>query len=207
MDLDDQLASSALQDVLAFLDDYEEVSSASPVALDCPGWPDAEAISPVTEKQTSDGTEKRKRIRDRSKPKAELERLRHDVELLEIKLARLKTASDAAQGLSSRLQTFSDESADGDDEPMTALAAAWKLAAVRQYQRRRQSEITNRNLKRVLAKQLKVAKLLESLYAQRSTQQVRPVLPEGRMHAISWCVCRGRTWSSCTILVLPSRTA
>lgn len=183
--LDDQLASVALQEALAFIDAYD-IAASTAVASDnahmAPVAP-AAAVSfgLVTKCKNTEDAEQTKptRVRNRRRgdQKAELERLRHDVKLLGAKLARLKGSSESPLPYGSPSTTSVSNSS--EDERSTEcptsednLVSVWKAVALRQFQRRNHSEMTNRQLRLVLAKQLKLAKTLEGLYSRRTTQHV-----------------------------------
>lgn len=204
--LDDQLASVALQEALAFIDAYDILGSAAandsaqmvPIA---PAPAAVVSFGPVVpppqtlpkpraqRRSGKDGVQtKPTRVRNRSRgdQKAELERLRHDVKMLGTKLARLKGTSESQQpyGSPGSVSTTSvsnsseDESLEVHQQQLAneedTLVSMWKNVALRQFQRRNHSEMTNRKLKLVLAKQLKLAKTLEGLYSRRTTQNVSP---------------------------------
>lgn len=100
--------------------------------------------------QAATGTAARSSSHDRGKKKVELERLRCDAKMLESRLARLKKPGDS-MGMTTCSSSSSDD--DGMDDSLNCtntLAATWKVVAVRQYQRRKQSDIMNRDLKRAL---------------------------------------------------------
>lgn len=234
--LDDQLASVALQEALAFIDAYDISAPAAIVNENAHVVPIAPApaavvsfgpvilpqqTSPKVRTQRKSGTDavqtKPTRVRNRSRgdQKAELERLRHDVKMLEAKLARLKGTSEYPPPYSSPGSTSTTSvSNSSEDESLDAqqvtsvedtLVSMWKAVALRQFQRRNHSEMTNRKLKLVLAKQLKLAKTLEGLYSRRTTQNVSPNTPV-RLAGDTLTLCDdGRTWNSCTTRVLRSR--
>lgn len=228
--LDDQLANAVLEDVLAYIDAYEYQASAlvnintttiapapapaivfGPVALPSSAVDIARTATSSTKKQSKrqnvNGT-----LRSRNRPrgsdaKLKLERLRHDVKLLEASLAQVKSDAYGSPGSMSSTSTGSinsseDEAPNARYNSQRALMAAWKSVALRQFQRRSQSEMTNRNLKQVLTKQLKLAKTLEALYSKRPSQSV------SGFAALDGCslahlvllpaICR--IWSSCTAL-------
>lgn len=166
--LDEHLAGAALQDALAFVDTYMRSAPASTgslvppssSSLDEPSAPQEIAtVSPKNKKQRQTGKRPAKgcsKSHNRGDPKAELDRLRHDVKLLESTLTELKRPSEVSSGSNTR----------------RLMLATWKTLALRQYQRRNQSELTNRKLKRALDTQLKVAKALETLLTKRVVQHV-----------------------------------
>lgn len=173
MEFDRFLDDASLIDALAFLDSYDHHSPAT-LAL-----PPAFVTAPVAMPQlsvpakTQRGNGNHHLTRNRGKQKAELERLRLDVKVLESRLARLKKSSDSMSMTASSSSSSED---DGMDDRLTStntLTAAWKLVAVRQYQRRKQSEIMNRDLKRALANQHKISGAIQSLFVRRPPQQVQ----------------------------------
>lgn len=169
--LSEELASETLQDALAFIDAFELSSYSEdqdPVVLtsSSPGAssPELEAVTVVAKRRStsSSGTA---RPRKRQSAKNELERVRLDVKTLEQTLVRLKAGRSAE-----RLESDSSSVAKRELESM------WMDFAVRQYRRRQQSEATNRQLKRAVAKQLKIAKYLEVQLERRTLAEVRHAL-------------------------------
>lgn len=162
--LDDQLASAALQDALAFIDAYERSSSVPALAL-LPADP-----APVK----TETTDRDRRIsnRNRGAQKSELHRLRHDVKLLESKLARIKGDSEQQRPYSSPGSTSDVSSSSESSNSDHAITSTWKTVALRQYRRRIHAELDNQKLKQVLAKQLKVANALHSIFMRRTVQNV-----------------------------------
>lgn len=168
----------------------------------------------LTKKQSKNGQspDLNGTLRSRNRPrgsdtKLELERLRHDVKLLEARLAHVKSESLQSYGSPSSTSSTSnssseEETLDTRHNSQRALVAAWKSVALRQFQRRSQSEMTNRKLKQVLAKQLKLAKSLEALYSKRPSQSVSgfAVLDGCSCANLSLAALR-RIWSWCTGLL------
>lgn len=186
--LDDPLASAMLQDALAFISDaYDTSAHALPIGPAPPstlsfvpvkstppglGSPTITEASPKPKRQRGNRKSQAQSggsSRSHGNPKADLERLRLDVKQLETELARLKGESDPG----SSPGALSSSSDDGS----SANAAMWRAVAMRQYQRRSQSEQTRQQLKHVLAKQIKLAKSLEALVLRRTTQNVSASLP------------------------------
>lgn len=159
------LESSLLQDVLAFIDAFEQDDpNANP-----PPVLSATAANPPRRRSKLCT---REQARSRGDYKAELEWLRHDVAQLEAQLTQLKERTDARTF--GPLQSSGIGNQRGRDCANTQ-ALAWKRVAERQLQRRNQAQLTNRNLKKVLAKQLRVAKALRSLFLKHSIEKVSEV--------------------------------
>lgn len=167
-----EFASETLHQALAFIDasaaseEQDQLSSSG-----CsPESPEPLAQADVSQNRLSaspTAVRKRKRIH----AKSELERLRHDVQTLEKTLTSLKCKSLRSNEAASAPNATSAtqlEAVRADNE----LEALWMDLAVAQNRRRQQSEATNRQLKRALAKHLKVAKYLEALIARRTLAEV-----------------------------------
>lgn len=171
--LDDQLASAALQDALAFIDAYERsaaVRGPTPILLPADHAPvqaEPTGQTRVRSRQTN---------RNRGAQKSELTRLRHDVKLLETKLAQLKNESEHQRPYDSPGSTSDASSSSSANTESScsdgAITATWKPVALRQYHRRIHAESVNQKLKQVLAKQLKVANALHTIFLRRTAQDV-----------------------------------
>lgn len=174
--LSEELASETLFEALAFIDAYELFSSSEDQDL-----PTLVSSSPGVSSPEPETAAKRRssppsgsaRPRKRQSAKSELERLRQDVQTLEQTLAGLK-------GDRTALPQEPDASSAAAIAAKKELESMWMDFAVRQHRRRQQSEATNRQLKRAVAKQLKVAKYLEAQLQRRTMEEVR--------HA-GWRVC------------------
>lgn len=225
--LDDQLARAVLEDALAYIDAYEHSASAS-VNADTTAFAPAPAPAMVSlpsstaataRTATSSAKKQAKKqkdpdlkgtLRSRNRPrgsdvKLELECLRHDVKLLEARLAHVKSDAFGSPGsVSSTSSSISseEETPDARNKSQRALVTAWRSVALRQFQRRSQSEMTNRKLKQVLAKQLKLAKTLEALYSKRPSQSVSGIAALDGSASADFVLLSAirRIWSSCTAL-------
>lgn len=168
--LDEELASALLQDALAFIDAYEdggvrqhtEASSALSMAP-APAKKQRKKAKPCSLQEA----------RRRGDYKAELDWLRHDVAAMEATLVQLKQGNDARCFGPPRLSTSSVSDA---SSLCVVQVSAWKLVAVRQLQRRHASELKNRNLRKLLAKQLKVAKVLQALILKTAMERETAML-------------------------------
>lgn len=108
--------------------------------------------------------------RTRRYAKHELELLRHDVQMLEEKLARLKKSAS--------LHTSGGAQAPDELLPSSSGAkSVWMKLAIHQASLRQSSQSTNRRLKLSLAKQLKIAKCLEDALLCRSDEKVSALPP------------------------------
>lgn len=174
MELDHLLDDDSFKGALAFLDSYDR--SLAPL-----GSPSVFVTVPVAVPELPiqakilrrNAAPARPSTRNRGKKKAELERLRQDSKMLESRLARLKKPGRSLDMNSTWSSGYSeDEGMDVSLSRRNALSATWKMVAVRQYQRRKQSEIMNRDLKRALANQHKIARAMETLFTRRTSQQV-----------------------------------
>lgn len=93
--------------------------------------------------------------RNHGQKKAELEYLCRDVKMLEARLDRLKKASVP------QLPSEDDTLVRSSYFQGCVFADTWKMMAVRQYHRRKQSKTANRDLKRALSNELKIANTLD----------------------------------------------
>lgn len=144
-----------------------------PVDSSSPAWLPITEASPKPKRQRRNGKKQAQSgvsSRSHGNPKVQLERLRLDVKQLETELARLK--SESAQQPNSSPGAWSTTSYSNDGGSVDAVM--WRAVALRQYQRRNQSEQTRQKLKQVLAKQIKLAKALEALILRPTTQDVSP---------------------------------
>lgn len=180
--LDEELTSETLRQALAFIDAYELSSSSSDDqdhSAESPSSPSSPSLSspergPAPVKSRS-APAPVVRARKRHNTKKELEQLRLDVQTLEDTLESLKSGSLRMVGAppsphSTAMTVAAQQVAEKARKEMEAM---WMDLAVRQNRRRQQSESTNRQLKRALGKQLKVAKYLEALLARRTLSEVR----------------------------------
>lgn len=185
--LDEELTSETLRQALAFIDAYELSSSSSDDQDHLSGSPNSPGFlsysSPSLsspEREPASGKSRSApapavRTRKRHNTKKELEQLRLDVKTLEGTLESLKSGSLRTIGAtlaphSTAMTVAAQQVAEKAKKEMEAM---WMDLAVRQNRRRQQSEATNRQLKRTLGKQLKVAKYLEVLLARRTLSEVR----------------------------------
>lgn len=177
--LDEELTSETLRQALAFIDAYELSTSSSEDQDALADSPTSPSISsperdpaPIMHRSTPAPIV---RTRKRHDTKKELEQLRVDVQTLEATLESLKSGSlqsiTTATALRSTALTVSAQHK--ADKARKEMEAMWMDMAVRQSRRRQHSEATNRQLKRAIGKQLKVAKYLEALLARRTLSQVR----------------------------------
>lgn len=203
--LDEQLTNGMLVDALAFIDSYERLAPASKnsnvvTIAPAPAVAFGPVVSPPSssvvclQAQVSSSEPKKQRthkhdlvpnpnLRSRNRPRGDsklrLERVREQVKLLEMTLARLKSTSSSIQPCSSLGAMLSSVGASdrgvGENTGDKAKSSPWKLVALRQFQRRTQAEMANRKLKQALAKQLKLAKTLEALYSKHLNQSVSNV--------------------------------
>lgn len=217
---DELLTSTLLQDALSFIDVSEppdhavpsEITSSSsfslsPVASSSPAeLPDAMASpKPKRQRRSRKKPAQNPMQRSHGNPKADLERLRLNVNQLETQLAQLKSAREPALQLCSSPGALSTTSSSSDDGSVdSTLVSMWKTVAQRQYQRRKQSEETREKLQQVLAKQIKQAKTLQALLLRRTTQTVSLMMVPGIVLALT-LVLDDRIWISSTIRRLRSR--
>lgn len=168
--LSEELASETLFEALAFIDAYElssssddqdltSLSSSSP----CVSSPEPEAAATKRRSSPPSGSA---RPRKRQSAKSELERLRQDVQTLEKTLAGLRGGRTALP------QEQPDAASAAAIAAKKELESMWMDFAVRQHRRRQQSEATNHQLKRAVAKQLKIAKFLEAQLERRTMAEV-----------------------------------
>lgn len=154
--------SASLLDALAFLDAYEgpsprhETSSSSSVGA--PSSPEQEP----QRKSRSSTTTAAPKLRHRDRMKAETLRLQREAEALEATLAKLQANAQA-------FDTQALERWRGPD----STGSKWKEVVVHEYRSRRRSEITNRKLKVLLAKQLKMVKSSEGFLQSKMEEEVR----------------------------------
>lgn len=101
------------------------------------------------------------KLRHRDRMKAEALRLHREAEVLEATLVKLK--ADA--------QAFDEQALERWRSP-DASGSKWKEIVVHEYRSRRRSEITNRKLKLLLAKQLKIVKASEGFLQSKVEAEV-----------------------------------
>lgn len=169
--LDDEFTSEMLHQALAFIDASDPSSSSEDFSASSSTRSDW-SPAPAQEEDTSPAKSRSPvRKRNRHSAKSELERLRHDVQTLEKTLARVKSRSLRSNQVAPapHATSVAQLAAERADNEMEAL---WMDLAVAQHRRRQQSEATNRQLKRSIAKQLKVAKYIEALIARRTLAEV-----------------------------------
>lgn len=168
--LDDERVSSAtLQAAIAFIDAFEG---------DQVQEPSASRSSSCNQRPTRTSLATK-----RNQTKAELQRLRQEVELLEATLVRVKasttpigcTASDmgtcpAVTQWSDNLVTYIETHGGNADRRSVPRSIE---QVVREFQRRRHSEAMNYKLRALLAKQAKALNTSESLLMRTMTQEVR----------------------------------
>lgn len=164
--LTDLEAGATLEDALAFIDAFEQDSLSGDVSTG------SDSSSPPA--STSSDSPKRAKaaaapkMRQAERVKREMHKLRRDAEQLEATLARLKAAAQG-RGMNP-----------GAVHEIEAFSASAASLMIREYQRRRQSEATNRKLKALLARQLKFARSSETQLFSKFTDKVLP------MAAIPW---------------------
>lgn len=167
-------STATLCEALAFIDAFE--AQEEPTASTS-GGDSSPGLQPIKPK-------KKRSHRDRVK--SELQRLRNDASALEVTLTRLKQSlrysvreSDprsqqwrpiAATAAQLEIQSRGTDTKHRSSDPRVA---AWMEIAIDEYRRRRQSEATNRQLKDLLAKQLKLARTSEAALAFKLTEAVR----------------------------------
>lgn len=159
-------SNATMCEALAFIDAFEAQESASTSGDSSPG--------------RLQKTKKKRSHRDRVK--SELQRLRNDASALEVTLTRLKQSlrysvrgsdprSQRWRPIAAQLEVQSPGTVtERSDDPRVA---AWMEIAIDEYRRRRQSEATNRQLKDLLAKHLKVTRASEAALAVKLTEVVR----------------------------------
>lgn len=184
--LEQELTSETLREALAFIDAYELSSSSdewgprnsSSGSPSFSSSPEPESPLRVRAAPSSKTRPKDVRKRIRLTTKKELELLRLDVQKLESTLNHLKSGSLRTLGASPapNATPAAVETQLVAARASKELEAMWIDMAVRQSRRRQKSEATNRQLKRSLAKQLKIAKYLEALLARRTIAEVGPSL-------------------------------
>lgn len=176
--LEQELTSETLREALAFIDAYDLSSCSSDetgVHRSLSSSPEPESRARVRAAPPAKSRPKDVRKRTRLTAKNELELLRLDVQNLEGKLNHLKSGSLRALEASPAPDASPTADTQLAARASKELEAMWMDLAVRQSRRRQKSEATNRQLKRSLAKQLKIAKYLEALLARRTTVEVSSV--------------------------------
>lgn len=121
--------------------------------------------------KAQDNVQRRPASRRGRDAKQEINRLRQDVQRLEAELARVKTnaVESTRDRLGSSLTT--QQSALGSAAPPET--SIWMEVALHQFNRLQQAHATNRRLKRLLGKQLKIAKCLDSAFVHKVYGEVR----------------------------------
>lgn len=161
--LDDERETQAtLEDALALIDAHEheqkqDALAASQTLRFEPGNP-AQSDSRVSAST--------RKLTHRERVKAELLRLRYEAAALEICLTRLKLKRAFRSGAETALT-------DSSVAPRSVGSIEWIESVVRSYQRRKQSEAANRQLKALLRRLLKAARSPEQALATRISKEVR----------------------------------
>lgn len=155
--------SASLQDALAFLDAYDLGLGPSPLHESTSSSSVGAVSSPEQEPQrkSSRTTTAAPKVRHRDRMKAEALHLQREAEALEATLAKLKANA----------QAFDEQVLERWRGPGSS-GSKWKEVVVHEYRSRRRSEITNRKLKVLLAKQLKMVKASEGFLQYKVEEEV-----------------------------------
>lgn len=156
--LDEHEANATLADALAFIDAFESENVASHTPL---------VHSPAPSRRKSRGV----------RPKSEIERLRQQVDKLEAALEQLKHTDSQTELLTKRYSSPCAVS-QVDDAAMSIVGCAlpqskWMEILVQEHRRRRQAEVTNCQLKVLLAKQIQMIQSSQAAFAYMFTEAVR----------------------------------
>lgn len=148
-------ASATLQDALAFIDAFEDED-----ILRVDSALGSDSSSPPASTSSDSPKHPKPKVRQAERVKREMQKLRRDAEQLEATIARLKAAAqDRGMG-------------PGAVQTIEAFSASAANQMIREYQRRRQSEATNRKLKALLSRQLKFARSSETHLFNKLTDKV-----------------------------------
>lgn len=151
--LDERESHAALEDALALVDAYD-----GEIYLEHPGEEDG---SSGQEAKRSRCRAKASKLPYWDRARAELSRLRHEIEALEVMLIRLKKAGPmVSSSRSSENQLPLDHKVDGAQSE----SVRWTEILIREYRLRRESELRNSKLKALAARQARaVAEIQGSL--------------------------------------------
>lgn len=166
--LDDERETLAtLEDALAFIDAHEQQQKEAVLAVD--------RIRRFKPTQRASGIgASTKKLAHRERVKAELLRLRYEAAALEICLTRLKLKRAFPNGAGA---ASTDSSTDVIAKHSSAVhrsvvSTKWIEIVVREYQRRKQSEAANRQLKALLRRLSKAAKSPEKVLVTGISKEV-----------------------------------
>lgn len=159
---DDESESSAtLQDVLGFIDSYEETA--------------AETISPRDKRRPkSANAADTRRARSQSyRIRDEMQRLRREAEALETRIAELKSGTDKNYELQLMMLRLLNSNAH--------RSKRWIETVLQEYRRRQDSERVNRQLKALLAKQMHVIQSSETAFGVFTDTEISLVFNSQRV--------------------------
>lgn len=176
--LDERESHAALEDALALVDAYD-----GEIYLQLPSTVDGSS-SQETKRRIRRAKASKLPYWDRAR--AELSRLRHEIEVLETMLARLNKRQPVDTTIkSSEKQLSSDNQVDGAKE-----SVRWTDILVQEYRLRRESELKNSKLKALAARQARAAADIQGalgLLFNRTVRFFRVLLVAGRLGSLESC--------------------